>query len=233
MNDRTPVSLIGNPIAVRPILRRELGQIVLRCLPDGGKIESLFKIQSTIGLAAWDGETCVGTLHGYALDLPGGMNPYWPAWSQPWWLPGVVAGSLGLTGRVWCHACCHVGRTLEAAAVSDDPDPRYYGRGIGTALCKASVAWARENGFSAVLADGQPDRLFELAVWHGGLPWTTYARLGFETIRAEVDGDELPGWAQGDSPPHVMRAVREALASSRPRADLRCRLMMLRLGNVL
>ena len=231
MKEQRPISPSGRPIEVRPILRNELGQVVIRCLPDGGKIESLFKTQGTIGLAAWDGRTCVGLLHSYALDLPGGMNPNWPKWSQPCWLPRVRGGELGMTGRAWCHACCHVGRTLEASAVSDDPDPEYFGRGIGTALCEASIDWARRNGYKAVLAGGVPDKLFELAVWHGSLPWTTYARLGFETVQAEVEGDELPDWAQGNSPPQVMREIQDALAGGRPRTDFRSRLMMLRLEN--
>ncbi len=137
--DREATSPSGNPIIVRPIRRSELGQVVIRCLPDGGKIESLFKTQGTVGLAAWDDQTCVGLLHGYSLDLPGEMNTNWPEWSQPWWLSSVLGGTPPLTGCVWCHACCHVGRTLEASAVSDNPDPKYFGRGIGTALCKASI----------------------------------------------------------------------------------------------
>lgn len=231
MKNQNPTSPSGNPIDVRPIQRHELGQVVIRCLPDGGKIESLFKTQGTIGMAAWDGKTCVGLLHGYALNLPGGMNPYWPEWNQSWWLPYVLSGALDINGKVWCHACCHVGRTLEAAAVSDDPDPKYFGRGIGTELCKASIEWARTNGYKAVLATSNPDKLFKLAIWCGGLPWTTYAKLGFATVRAEVEGDELPYWAQGNSPPEVMREVQDALASGRPRTDFRCRLMMLMLEN--
>lgn len=230
MNDERPKSPSGRPIDVRPILRSDLGRVVLRCLPDGGKIEALFATQGTIGIAAWDGETCVGLLHGYDLNLPGGMNPYWPEWSRSWWLPDVLSGDPPLAGRVWCHACCHVSRTLEAASVSDDPDPKYFGRGIGTALCKASVGWARENGYAAIVAEGKPDNLFKLAVWHGGLPWTTHARMGFETVRAEVEGDELPDWAQGNSPPEVMKEVKEALVSGRPQGDFRCRLMMLRIA---
>lgn len=230
MDIKKPVSPSGNPIEVRPIRRDELGKIVLRCYPDGGKLESLFKTQGTIGIAAWDRETCVGLLHCYSLNLPGGMNPYWPEWNKPWWLNYLSSGALHINGKVWCHACCHVGRTLEAMAVSDNPDPKYFGKGIGTALCQASISWAQEHGYKAVLADSNPDKLFNLAIWHGGLPWTTYAKLGFTEVRAEVEGDELPDWAQGNSPPEVMQEIQAAIASGRPKSDFRCRLMMLQLG---
>jgi GNAT superfamily N-acetyltransferase len=216
-------------VEVRPIRPDETGRIVMRCYPDGEAVVRLFDRQGTIGMAAWDGDICVGLLHGYAIDVPGAGNPDWPDWNRPAWVSRVLAGELGLTGRVWCHACCHVGRTLAAADESDAPDGQYFGRGIGTALCRASVEWASENGYAAVLADGKPSALFQLAVWHGGLPWTTYAKLGFESSWREAKDDELPGWAKGNSPPEVMDEVRAALASGRPPTDLPCRLMVRRL----
>jgi GNAT superfamily N-acetyltransferase len=235
----------GKPVEVRPIERGELDRVVLRCWPEREVLDRLFEEQGTIGMAAWEGEKCVGQLHCYRIILPEGTG--WESkWGANWWSgevddptdyvftdrlrwgPGKT--DLELRGAVWCHACSHVGRTLEAATQSDDPDPRYFGRGIGTALCRASVAWAREHGYVAVLARGVPEGLREFAVWAGALPWTTYARLGFREVDPVGEGDELPLWAQGDCPPEVMEEVRAALAAGRPAREFHERLMVLELG---
>jgi GNAT superfamily N-acetyltransferase len=228
MEYMTPTLLNGSPIDVRPIRRHELGKVLLRCLPDGGGIETLFKTQETIGMAAWDGDQCVAQLHCYRLVLPHGPIDHWPAWNRPFYLEAVLDGCLGITGPVWCHACCHVGRSIDSFSHSDQPDRRYFGRGIGTALCQASINWAREHDYQAVLASGTPEDLFEFAVWAGGLPWTTYQKLGF--VDAALDlGDDLPEWATGNSPPEVMESVRAALAAGRPWREFHSRLMVLRL----
>jgi GNAT superfamily N-acetyltransferase len=117
-------------------------------------------------------------------------------------------------------------------------EAEYSSRGIGTALCRESVRWAREHNYVAVLAPGAPDGLFEFAAWAGHLPWTTYAKLGFETVDVPAHGDELLGWAQGKrrgvpeylfSPSEVMAEVQHALDAGRPARDFREHLMMLQL----
>jgi GNAT superfamily N-acetyltransferase len=229
-----PTSLEGDPIEVRPILRDELTSVPLRCFPGPEVIDRMFENQGTIGMAAWNDTVCVGQLHCYRLDASTGN---WPDWNRPWWLGPVLEGAFDLGRPLWCHACCHVGRTLESAAAEERGmgiqkgiDTRYLGRGIGTALCKASVVWAAKHDYGAVLASGHPDRLYSFAVWCGGLPWTTYEKLGFSVAATEVDGDELPGWAQGDSPPEVMKEVHAALVKGRPAKELQSRLMVLKPG---
>lgn len=227
MSDLIPTLPDGSPVDVRPIRRDELGRVLLRCLPDGGSIESMFKSQQTVGIAAWDGDRCVAQLHCYCLELPGGSVEVWPEWSRPGYVQDIINGSLGIKGPVWCHACCHVGRSIETFSISDAPDSRYFGRGIGSALCRASVSWARENGYAAVIAPGTPDGLFEFSVWAGGLPWTTYDKLGFSSLSAKHD--DLPEWAKGNSPPEVMAAAKSALAAGRPEEDFHSKLMVLKL----
>ena len=108
----------GTPIAVRPIVPQELDRIPLRCWPERETLDRLFADQGTIGMAAWEGDKCVGQLHCYRLVLPDGTNENWPQWSD-WWAP--ISSGLGaarkagsqLVGPAWCHACFHVGRTLE------------------------------------------------------------------------------------------------------------------------
>ncbi len=285
-----PTSPTGTPVTIRPISPRELDRVVLRCWPDNGTIERLFASQGTIGMAAWEGDTCVAQLHCYRVMLPDGINDDWVDYGGNWWSgravhvewntwgPGMKG--LSVTGPAWMHACCHVGRTLETcrrelhnlalnlASENDwdpartlgvmkglgvhrvdlemvkdiivqarrpggdqmqngDPDPRYFGLGIGTALCRASVNWARENGYAAVLAPGAPDGLFEFAAWSGHLPWTTYEKMGFQVVVTGDEQVELPDWACGDSPPEVMAQVKAALAEGRPPREFHERLMVL------
>ena len=76
----------------------------------------------------------------------------------------------------------------------------------------------------AVLAHAAPQGLFWAAQWHGHLPSTTYARLGFETVGAER---EVPEWARGHGPQDVVDEVEAAVASGRSREDFRTQAMML------
>ena len=230
MKDITPTSPDGNPIDIRPIRRDELGRVLLRCLPDGNRIETMFKAQEVVGMGAWDGDKCIAQLHCYRLILPHGSADNWPAWSRPPFIDDALNDSLDLavTGTVWCHACFHVGRSIESFSRSDEPDPRYFGRGIGTALCRASIRWAGEHDYQAILAPGTPENLFAFAVVAGGMPWTNYQKLGFSEVALDV-GDDLPDWAKGDAPPEVMDVVNAALAAGRLKREFHSRLMMLRL----
>ena len=230
MNNNVPISPDGSVIEVRPIRRDELGRVLLRCLPDGNRIEEMFKTQEIIGIGAWDGDQCIAQLHCYRLILPHGSDELWPAWTRPAYVDDLLEGRLGISGPVWCHACFHVGRSIESFSRSDEPDSRYFGRGIGTALTRESIRWAREHDYQAVIAPGTPEGLFSFAVLAGGLPWTTYRKLGFTDESFDID-DELPDWANDDVQPEIMKEVRVALAAGRSKREFHSRLMVLRLHN--
>jgi len=119
MKVRVPSSPDGGRIVVRPILRSDLGKVLLRCLPDGYRIETLFKTQQILGIGAWDNDKCIAQLHCYRLILPHGSVDLWPAWSLPSFINAALNGSLGISGPVWCHACFHVGRSIESFSRSD------------------------------------------------------------------------------------------------------------------
>ena len=86
----------------------------------------------------------------------------------------------------------------------------------------------REHSFSWVIAMGAPERLHTFAQFAGCLPWTTYARLGFEPLPL-LGQDELPAWAQGAAPPEVVSEAQAALEAGRPPASFHSRLMALNL----
>jgi GNAT superfamily N-acetyltransferase len=234
----------GTLITVQPILRGELDRIVLRCWPDRKTLERLFAEQGTIGMAAWDGKKNVAQLHCYRVTAPdgkewkaaehgamgGSMGANW--WTESdrvfegWGQWGPRKSELGLSGPIWCHACFHVGRTL------DDPeanDPRYLGQGIGTALCKASIQWAQEHGYVAVVAPGSPEGVPAFTNWYGHLPWTTYAKLGFHDYPVPLEETgQLPGWAVGDVHEPIASEIKKAL-ESRPLNEILERVMVLEL----
>jgi len=107
--------------------------------------------------------------------------------------------------------------------------PQYRSQGIGTAMCRDSVRWAREHDYAVIVGNGAPDGLFDFAVRSGNLPWTSYSNLGFEAVSIESGSAELPDWVQGNSPPQVMAGVRTALADGRPIHEFHERLMVLKL----
>jgi GNAT superfamily N-acetyltransferase len=151
------------------------------------------------------------------------------SWPLGWPLLAARDKGLKFDGPVWAHACFHVGFSGPEARSAD---PAYFGRGIGKALCRASVEWACDHGYAAVLAQGGSKAVPEYNVWMGCLPWTTYAAMGFSVIAQEEDGRRLPWWAKGEARPEVMRQVQEALAAGKPFEELCTRAMVLRLQAV-
>ncbi len=232
------------PITIRPIWPDEIDRIPLRCWPtERATLERLFATQGTLGMAAWEGDLCVAQLHCYRVVLPDQDNPDWPVWNH-WWRPAwwrrmTASVNLEFSGPAWCYACCHVGRTLEsfqqemegktAPNLYKGADARYFGRGIGTALARAAMRWAWEHDYTTVLALGAPSGLFEFAIAAGHLPWTTYARLGFEPFGLISDAAHLPQWAWGHGPTEVTDAIQAALAAGRSAQDFYERLMILNL----
>ena len=285
----TPVFLRdGTPITVRAIKRSELDRIVLRCWPDRKTLDRLFAEQGTIGVAAWEGDRCVAQLHCYRVTAPDGNE--WKTGAN-WWTEsdrvfegwgqwGPRKSELGLSGPIWCHACFHVGRTLETFCAemlegevlpnarkhqwNDDrivrdlaqprtsftpelvrrvlqakrsesgftswkEESRYFGQGIGTAMCKESIRRAKEHGYAALVAPGAADGLVEFARWYGHMPWTTYARLGFRDYPVPPEEtSQLPDWAKGRVHEPIASEIRNALRS-RPVNEILERLMVLEL----
>lgn len=236
----TLTSPTGDPIEVRPIRRDELDRIPLRCWPGLEAIGRLFDRQGTIGIAAWEGEKCVGQLHCYRFELPDckvtDINPGYLKEPECWPLNCPLAAARrtlsNVTGPVWGHSCFHVGfkRTTDPSQAEEDHD--YFSRGIGTALCRESIRWASENGYAAVVAQGAPPGQFGFAVWFGILPWTTYERLGFRGEPFGEEGQRLLGWAgTAWSPPEVKQEIEAARATGRAEVELIGRMMVLDLSH--
>ena len=221
-------------IVVRPIEAPDLDRVAGACWENRQTQIRLLELQEVLGMAAWEGARCVGQLHCYRVSLPDWDDSNFPgygrkrpvSWPLGWPLLAAKEKGLRFDGPVWGHACFHVGF---AAPDAHSADRTYFGRGIGSALCRASVDWAREHGYSAVLAQGGTKAAPEYNVWMGCLPWTTYARMGFACAAREEGGRGLPWWAKGDARPEVMKQVQDVIDAGRSAEELCARLMVLRL----
>jgi GNAT superfamily N-acetyltransferase len=226
--------MTATEFAIRPIESADLDHVAGACWESREIQNRLLGQQQILGMAAWQGGRCIAQLHCYQVRLPQWDDSSFPGYgrsrpvSWPLGWPLLAAREKGLTigGPVWGHACFHVGFVGPEARSAD---PAFFGRGIGTALCQASVEWAREHGYAAVLAHGGPKSVTEYNPWMGCLPWTTYAAMGFECIAQEEDGRRLPWWAKGEARPEVMRQVQELSAAAAPVESLCARAMLLRL----
>ena len=218
---------------VRPIYAVDLESIAGRCWDDRATQLRLLARQEVLGFGAWDARGLnVATLHCYGVELPDWDDTDFPGygraqlkdWPLGWPLLAARAKGLAFDGPVWGLACFHVGILPTAF----DPDPAYFRQGIGTALLEAAVAWARERGYAAVIGHGGTKAVPVYNVMQGSLPWTSYAKLGFETAALEEDGERLPWWVEAKGE-EIKAAVERALAAGATVSDIAARLMVLRL----
>lgn len=218
---------------IRPIEQGDLEQVADICWENRQTQERLLQRQEILGIGAWEGANCVGQLHCYRVDLPEYNDSDFPgygrsrpvSWPLGWPLVAAVEQGLSFDRPVWGHACFHVGFTPGAHKA----DPAYFGRGIGTAMLHASVQWARDHDYAAVIAQGGTKAAAQYNVWMGCLPWTTYAATGFTCVATEENGRQLPWWAKGEASPEVMEQVQEATAAGHGPDELCTRLMVLEL----
>jgi GNAT superfamily N-acetyltransferase len=189
--------------------------------------------QEILGHGAWDDDgTCVGSLHCYSVTLPEWDDSDFPGygrarledWPLGWPLLAARDKGLDFPGPIWGQACFHVGilpNTWQA-------NPDYFRRGIGTALLEASVAWARDHDYAGIIAHGGPSIVPAYNLMMGCLPWTSYAKLGFETAAYEEDAEKLPWWVETKGE-EIKAQVDRILAEGRELTDIVARLMVLRL----
>ena len=106
-----------------------------------------------------------------------------------------VGGQVDMIMQEMLRLCvCHVTPETVKAILGKYPDGqytpanedgierKYQGKGIGTALCKASICWAQSEGYSSVMGLGGEPGDHEAADRFGCLSLRTYGRLGFERL---------------------------------------------------
>lgn len=219
-------------IEVRPIFMGDLAGVPGKCWEGAESQHRLLQAQEILGFAAWEGQQCVGQLHCYRVLPPQWDDEDFPSygrrdprsWPLGWPLQVAQAQHAAVAGPIWGHGCFHVGLVNGAG----DADPRYFRRGIGTALCRASVQWASEHGYATILAGAGSALVPDFSVWMGYLPWKVYERLGFRCIGMEEDGTKLPWWVDR-CPPTAQEQVRGAVEAGATARDLCARVMAMAL----
>ncbi len=224
--------MVQESITIRPIYADDLEAVAAMCWENRETQLRILAKQEVLGFGAWDHRnTCVGSLHCYSVTLPDWDDSDFPGygrarledWPLGWPLLAARKKGLEFAGPVWGQACFHVGilpNTWQA-------QPKYFNKGIGTALLEASVAWARDHAYAGVIAHGGPRTIPAYNVMMGCLPWTSYAKLSFETMAYEEDGERLPWWVEtrGET---IKAQVDGATSEGRDLEDIVARLMVLR-----
>ena len=94
--------------------------------------------QGIASMLAFDSDRCVGQLYLQEYDPQFSESGGWTG-HRPW-ADFQVSEPLGLDGRFLTLGCYHVGRTP-----SGSRDVSLWGKGIGTALLRAVIAWHRDQ----------------------------------------------------------------------------------------
>ena len=152
-------------------------------------------------MLAFDGERYLGQLYLKEYDQhfrdPGGWVGERP------WADFHLAGPLNLEGRFLALGCYHVGWMPD-----DTRDTSLYGRGIGTALLKAVIAWHEAlQSINGLLTWALPPGSKKLLVAAGQMPYTVYERFGFREIK-QAD----PGW---DPEPGIGKPILRVMVKRR------------------
>jgi hypothetical protein len=156
----------------RLLERADLDEVPVSCQ---GAREQILERIAEIGssaMLAFEGARHVGQLqfrpYVSGTTSPDGINDplYWMDFGDR--APPLPERTLALF-------CYHVGQLEDGGA----RDPRYFGRRMGTELLDATIAWARESRFRAIVAKAVPP-VWPIPQFMGGMPPGVYASRGFE-----------------------------------------------------
>jgi len=220
---------------VRPISGKELDGVSSKCWDSREVQQRILQQQEILGIGAWDADNrCIAQLHCYRVSLPDWDDSLFPDYARnrlldcPLGWPLLAAKERGLSFDgmpVLVLSCFHVGLLPGCF----DEDPRYFRKGIGTALLRATMDWARASRtYAAILAHGGSSILPAYNIWMGCLPWTAYQKEGFISVTQEEEGARLPWWKDKEHPA-LRNQLTAALTEGHGPGELNAHLMVLEL----
>jgi GNAT superfamily N-acetyltransferase len=169
-------------IRFRPLAFDDLDAVPLQCQGEPAELAERIARCGSSALLAFDGDACVGQLqfrpYVAGTRSPNGLHHplYWMDFPDS--TPAPPEPALALF-------CYHVG---QLASNPERRDPRYLGRGIGQALLRETLTWARGHGFAAVVAKGLAS-CWSLIQYMGGMPWSVYEEHGFTDLHRYRDAE--------------------------------------------
>jgi hypothetical protein len=156
----------------RLLERADVDRVPISCQGEREQILERIEAISSSAMMAFEGDIHVGQLQ-FRPYVPGTRSP--AGIGDPLYWMDFGDRAPALPDRTLAIFCFHVGQ-LETGP---NRDPKYFGRGMGTELLDRTIAWARESGFSAIVAKGIPP-VPALAEFMGGMPAFVYQSRGFE-----------------------------------------------------
>lgn len=173
-------------IQCRPMKVSDFGVVECAHWESADQIRRYVENQGIAPLLAFDADRYLGQLYLQEYD-PQFRDPGGWVGDRPW-ADFQVAEPLGLSGRFLTLGCYHVGWMPDGSR-----DGSLYGRGIGTALLRAVMAWYEaQEIIDGLLTWALVPGYTELLQNAGQMPYTVYERLGFREIKRLDD----PRWTE-------------------------------------
>jgi len=172
----------ATPISYRALTTRDLAFVPLQCQGEPEEIRARIAACGSSALLAFDGERCVAQLQ-FRPFAPGTRSPR--GLHDPLYWMDFPPETPALPARALALFCYHVGQ-LEGDP--DSRDRRYLGRGIGQALLRHTLLWARDQGFAGVVAKGLAPS-WPVLQYMGAMPWPVYEAHGFRAVHTYHDAD--------------------------------------------
>ncbi len=197
-----------NRLKFRPMNKNDVGSVPVNCQGTELEIYSRIKKLGSAAILVFDETQHIAQLQ-FRLYDPQTRSPK-GLWDPLYWgdfnpnAPNLRSGTLSIY-------CYHVGQLDE----TDARDIKYHGKGIGKAMLKHLLLWAKKYGFSGVAAKATPESRAVMG-FMGGQPLSVYEHFGFKVLRSAIDYQLLnvvqeKGIVSKDSKPKDVASVSQCV----------------------
>jgi hypothetical protein len=163
----------------RLLERADIDDVPLSCQGSREQVVDRIDAIGSSAMLAFEGARHVGQLQ-FRPYVSGTASP--DGINDPLYWMDFGGHAPPLPERTLALFCYHVGQLEDGGA----RDSQYFGRRMGTDLLDATLVWARESGFQAVVAKATP-ATWPIPQFMGGMPSGVYASRGFEEAASYHD----------------------------------------------
>ena len=165
----------------RLLTEDDIGHVPLQHQGSPAEVLERVKTCGSSAMLAFEENTHVGQLQ-FRPYIPDTVSPN-GLYDPLYWMD-FQGHAPPLPDKTLALFCYHVGQLHD----TDERDPRYFGRGIGTQLLDRTLSWVAASGFNAILAKGLTSHP-PLIQFMGGMPEAVYRSRGFISAATYHDGD--------------------------------------------